>query len=140
MVNCSKNKNEDNIKSAKGQDTLEISGNSVVFFSITNMEYDILLRNGEKANEIDEVLSDFSHYSQIVSDSLNKTGIKCSLSRANVFKMKSNEDKCTYFTRAGKENIVGAILFNGIKKPQYYFGVLTDSDYFKLIDEYFSRK
>jgi len=136
---------ESNVKTAITEengdnDTLVVKGKSVVFFSITNLEYDSLLKNDAKANEMDEVLSDFYHYSNILVDTLNKTGIKCSISSKPIYKIVNDNGGVTIFSKTGKEQIVGAIMTDGKQNPKYHFGVATDVDYFSIISDYFNKK
>ena len=140
LPSCVKNKTDVQTGQDNIQDTLEISGKTVVFFSITKSEYDSIVTKAGTANEIDETLSDFSHYSGIVIDSLNKTGINSSISTAHFFKIINSDGKYSYFSRSDKEQIVGVIIFDGRKEPQYHFGVATDADYFDMIENYFYKK
>ncbi|HAD81391.1 MAG: hypothetical protein A2509_05770 [Candidatus Edwardsbacteria bacterium RIFOXYD12_FULL_50_11] len=135
-------KKEANVQNTKVivNDTLYVKGKSVIFFSLTNTEYDSIVKNGGKTNEIDEVLSDFQHYTNIVIDSLNKTGVKCSISSKPIYKIVKDNGEVTMFSKTGKEHIVGAILTDGKKNPKFYFGVATDADYFDMIANYFYKK
>jgi|GEM_PF-790081 len=132
--------NSEVTKTEADNDTFVVDGKSVVFFSITNMEYDSLLKIGDKADEIVEVLSDFYHYSENVIDSLNKTGINCSISAKPIYKIVKDNGEVIIFSKAGKEHIVGAIMTDGKQKPKYYYGVATDVDYFGIINDYFNKK
>lgn len=132
--------NAEATKAEAGNDTLVVDGKSVVFFTITNMEYDSLLKSGYIANEIVEVLSDFYHYSENVIDSLNKTGVNCSISAKPIYKIVKDNGEVTIFSKTGKEHIVGAIMTDGKQNPKYHFGVTTDVDYFNIISDYFNKK
>ncbi len=139
---CGCAKKEANVQNTIGivNDTLYVKGKRVIFFSITNAEYDSIVKNGGKTNEIDEVLSDFQHYTNIVIDSLNKTGIKCSISSKPIYKIVNENDEITVFSKTDKEQIVGAIMTDGKQKPKYHYGVATDVDYFNIISDYFNKK
>jgi hypothetical protein len=113
-------------------DTLEVKAPGIIFFYIGDDEY----KKMEKEEGIDEILSDFNHYSRIVADSIK--GIKIIYSNSVHFKIKlNNEEKI--ISRNTKENYVGVILADSIKAPVINYGVYSYKDYQVMINTYFKN-
>jgi hypothetical protein len=127
-------------QNSNSSDTMFVTGESAIFFTIASWEYDGMAKTREDSLEIDEVLGDFYCYSKIVMDSLSKRGIKNALTSKPILKIIDNNGKATIFTRANKEHIVGFILTNGKKELYYHYGVTTDRDMFDMVGKYFKKR
>ena len=93
-------------------DTLEIGRNQIVFFSITQTEYDSLAKY-EDSHELDEFIADFNYYSsQSVENYKDNLTIDAKFSDAHFFHtITDNED--TLIVRNELSQIVGVIANNG---------------------------
>ncbi|NCQ19378.1 MAG: hypothetical protein COZ80_10970 [Ignavibacteria bacterium CG_4_8_14_3_um_filter_37_9] len=93
-------------------DTLEIGKNQIVFFSISQTEYDSLAKY-EDAHELDEFIADFNYYSsQSVESYKDSLTIDAKFSDAHFFHIiTDNED--TLIVRNELSQIVGVIANNG---------------------------
>jgi len=126
--------------SNKNSDTLTIDERSVVFFSISQEEYDKIIKEEGEGSGINEVIDDFNYYASEVTDSLRKVGFKTVMTNSKTFAFINNKDERNFITRDSKEGRVGLLLFDGIKEPMLDYGVGTDIDYLSIVDEYFKKK
>ncbi len=108
-------------------DTLKISGKNIIFFTLTQSEYDSLSKIED--SEIDDVLSDFYHYSNGIKKSLKKHGIKLIFTVQEVIQMKIDTNKTIYLHK-GKDfsSVVSTVMTDGKKYPKIIKGVATDVD------------
>lgn len=93
-------------------DTLEIRKNQIVFFSVSQTEYDSLAKY-EDSHELDEFIADFNYYSsQSVESFKDSLTINARFSDAHFFHIiTDNED--TLIVRNELSQIVGVIANNG---------------------------
>ncbi|QHL87772.1 hypothetical protein GU926_10165 [Nibribacter ruber] len=126
--------------SEKTSDTLTIDGKSVVFFSISQTEYDKIIQEEGEDSGINEIISDFEYYSSEVTDTLNKAGFKTILTTSKTFAIVNKQGDKRFINRDIKEGKVGILLFDGTKEPLLDYGVGTDIDYLSIVDEYFKKK
>lgn len=122
-----------NIFSKSEEKPFTISGKEIVFYTISQTEYD------RRKNEdgIDEVLSDFNYYASIVMDSLKNCDIKCAGTvNSNIEVYFGNKEKSSITIDTSK-HIVAIIFSNGIDKPIVEYGVLSSVDIFQIINDYY---
>ncbi len=93
-------------------DTLKIGKNQIVFFSISQTEYDSLAKY-EDSHELDECIADFNYYSsQSIESYKDRLTIDAMFSDAHFFHIiTDNED--TLIVRNELSKIVGVIANNG---------------------------
>lgn len=121
-------------------DTLVVLPNSVVFFSISKLEFNkVLSEQGEDSGAY-EVISDFKYYSIETHEKLKKDAKFHSLISAHrYFKIILN-DSLVYFDRIKeKEHIVGVLLNRG-DEYKICWGVHTGIGYEDLISEFFTKE
>ena len=114
---------------------LIIKENTILFFAISQAEYNLLKENLEY--EVDEILYEFYRYAQKAIEILKKYGFDPSFSGSKnmIFKYSTGiEEKISINT---KEHIVALILFGNNKKPKIFYGVIQDDEILKNISEYF---
>ncbi len=116
-------------------DTFVASGKVVVFFSISQPEYNLLSKDTNSG--IDEVLSDFNYYSGIVADSIKTIGFKSIMTASRFIKIILNDNATKTFDRlADKENVTGYILSNGKNEPIIEYGISTDQDFLSTFNHF----
>jgi len=107
-------------------DTLTVSGKSIVFFTISQPEYDSYSLDVNSG--VDEVLSDFNYHSNQVADTLKKSGYELTMTASRFIRFKMDNGTEKLFDRlASDEHIVGRVYSDGIKTITSY-GVGTDID------------
>ncbi|MBX2978358.1 MAG: hypothetical protein KF905_03610 [Flavobacteriales bacterium] len=117
------------------QDTFVIDQTSVVFFILTQVEYDTLMhKSGKDAPDVNESLADFSYYADKTCKNLNKRGMRSDFVAYQQFIIMTKKGP-QYFNRKNQNMDMGVIIFNGTKNPVIESGVFTDTDYQKMIDE-----
>lgn len=126
-------------RQSKSNDTLSVQNTCIVFYSPSSLEYKAMTGTTKVKNEIDEYLSDFQHYSTIVSDSLSKRGIKVITTTTDVIKVNSNDGKVTIINKKGGKHFAGMIISNGINAPLVVQGVRTSEEYFTAIHSYLKQ-
>jgi hypothetical protein len=113
-------------------DTLKIVPNSIIFYSITQAEFDTLAMEGK-----DEVLSDFYWYSDKIIEKYweDERFIKVMLTAHRHYLIKTNKEE-VYFDRLEKDHIVGMIM---VKDEGYEIivGVWTDVGINPVIQNFF---
>jgi hypothetical protein len=121
-----------------GNDTILVNGRSVVFFSISQDEYDRVVEDEDSG--MDEVLDDFNYYSSVAKDQLEKAGYKTIFTISKTFALENSNRVRSYFTRDTQKGKVGVLLFDGKNEPLLNYGVLTDIDYLLMVEEYFKKE
>jgi hypothetical protein len=127
---------------SQSSDTLYAAGKVIIYFMPTEKEYNEQYKRDGDSSGINEVLSDFKYYSKIVSDSLlnSFSEIKAIITSKSIISVEQFDSHRLYFNRRENiKHIVGAILSDGRHNPQYLFGVLSDVDYWNVINEYFKK-
>ena len=120
-------------------DTLKISGKSIIFFTLTQTEYDSLSKIED--SEIDAVLSDFYHYSNGIKKFLKKHGIKSIFAVHEVIQTKIDTNKTIYLHKGEDfSSVVSTVMSDGEKYPKIIKGVATDVDLMPEIKKYFQFK
>ncbi len=116
-------------------DTIKVKGKAVVFFSLTQLEYEKL---AEDANSgIDEVLSDFNYYADAVSDTIKQYGYKPIKTESRYIQVILDNNTTKTFDRlSNKVHSTGYILTDGRKMPKIEFGVGTDVDFLLIFNEF----
>jgi hypothetical protein len=119
-------------------DTLHVSGKTVVFFGPTQAEYDSL--SEEEKGDMDEVLSDFYYYRQQVISFLKSNQIQEFLTASPRIQFQlSGRERRTFLRRNFNPN-VGLIMADGNQEPKVFLGVATDVDLIPMFEEYFGLK
>lgn len=120
-------------------DTLKVNGKAVIFFTITQPEYDSLVKDANSG--IDEVLSDFNHYAKAVADSIKKSGYKFIMTMRRYIEVSlDNAALKTYDRLAGKGHVTGYIISDGKKEPAIEYGVGTDEDFLAVFSRFNKRE
>lgn len=120
-------------------DTLKIEGKSVVFFSLSQEEYDALPEDPDSG--VDEVLDDFNYYAGAVADTLRKLGYNTVATGSRHIQIKLKDGTYKMFDRlSGDESIVGYIFTDGIQEPRIQYGVGTDIDLLTEFQEFTGGK
>ena len=113
-------------------DTMKVNPNSIIFYSITQAEYDSIKMEG-----IDEVLSDFYWYSGKIIKKYEEDErfIKVMLTTHRNYLIKTNKEEIN-FGRLEKDHIVGLIM---VKDEGYevIIGVDTDIGFDSSIRSFF---
>lgn len=116
-------------------DTLKVQGKVVVFFTISQQEYDLLPKDTDTG--VDEVLDDFNYYAGLAADSMKRTGYETMITGSRYIQIKFNNGTFKTFDRlAGKESKVGCIFSDGINEPKIEYGVLTDLDLISTFNDF----
>lgn len=116
-------------------DTLKVDGKKVVFFMLSQQEYDSLPKDPNSG--IDEALDDFNYYAEAVADTIRKAGYEPIMTGSRYIQIKlDNGTSKTYDRLADKGNIVGYIFSDGIKEPKIDYGVGTDIDLLTAFDDF----
>ena len=115
-------------------DTLRVKSNTVVFFTITNSEYDSISKTNP---DINEIISDFNYAVRNTIEKLEKEGIVCVFTAHRYFQINTSKGNIEFDRRNGNEK-VGVILNRG-DKYIIEFGVDTDVGFLTSIREYFRK-
>lgn len=119
-------------------DKVQISGKAVVFFSLSQGEYDLLSSEDQEAYT--ELLSDFYTYSGQIGKYLDQQRIAHILTGSRYIEVK-NVGKTIYcYDKKAFEDAVGMILTNGKKRPKVISGVAVETEAFPIIRKYFSLR
>jgi hypothetical protein len=111
---------------------------AVVYFSITNQEYEKI---DEKIRwQTDEVLSDFYHYKDALSSFLKENGIKEYFTAKKQIAFQNSTKGKTVFKRSNFDHVVGIIMVDKNKEPRVFLGVGTDIDLIEEFKTYFEIK
>ncbi|AMM52610.1 hypothetical protein TH61_17445 [Rufibacter sp. DG15C] len=121
-------------------DTLVIKGKSVVFFTLSQTEYDKIVKEKGEDSGINEVISDFEYYAYEIKDTLEKAGFNTVITTSQTFAVINSNGEKKFINRDLKEGKVGILLFDGIKEPTLDYGLRTDIDYLSVVREYFKKK
>ncbi len=116
-------------------DTLKVSGKRVVFYSISQAEYDGL--SGSESEQMDEVLSDFQFYVAGVAKWLRTVKIPVDVTAAPVLRFEYDCHGIWYFDRSKDTIKVGMILADGISPPSLFRAVDTDSGWITQIKSFY---
>lgn len=136
-TNVDVNKTEKTKKIDINSDTITVSGKHIVFFTISQKEYDSYEHNANSG--IDEVLSDFDYHSNSAADSLKKYGFELTMTASRFIKLKMDNGTVKIFDRIeNTDHIVGRIYSNG-KKTFTSYGIATDNDIIKEASEFLKQ-
>jgi hypothetical protein len=120
-------------------DTLKVEGKAVVFFSLSQEEYDALPEDPNSG--VDEVLDDFNYYAGAVADTLQKLGYNTVATGSRHIQIKLNNGTYKMFDRlSANESIVGYIFTDGLQEPRIQYGVGTDIDLLTEFQEFSNGK
>ena len=112
-----------------------ISGKTVIFFSMTQSEYDS--KDEKEQSELAETLSDFDHYRGKIQNFLKENKIQSYLTTNSKIILKQT-DNLTSYNRKQLDHVVGFIMADQSKKPKVILGVMTDVGLKDVISKYFS--
>lgn len=119
-------------------DTLTVNPNSVIFYSISQTEFDSLSTSVPDGG-LDEVISDFEYYVGKLLPILKRDTSLYVLYTAHRFYGIVNEGGTTIFDRVEPRNLVGVIM-NSASKHEISKGVGTDVDMMLMITEFFQSE
>ncbi len=122
-------------ESGKPADTLKVSGKRVVFYSVSQAEYDRL--SSSEAEEMDEVLSDYQFYVDGVAKWLRTVSIPIDVTAAPILRFEYGPNLTWYFDRSKDTTKVGMILADGISPPLLFPAVDTDSGWIAQITSFY---
>ena len=127
---------EDPALANQQSDTLVLDKKSVIFFMLNQQEYDsLMIASGDDATDVNEGISDFAHYAEVVSQQMKERGIHSEIVSHKVFKILKN-DEIEYFNRKkASEADMGILIFDGETKSTIETGVRSDVDFLMLIEE-----
>lgn len=109
-------------------DTLSVSGKSVIFFCINKAEYDSIVRDMNSG--IDEVLSDFNYYADAVTDSVKAAGFEPVLSSTRFIAVRLDNGSTQVFDRCADETaVIGYVLSDGKQAPHIHYEFGTDAEF-----------
>ena len=120
------------------RDKVQVSGKAIVFYSLSQGEYDSLSSDDQEAYT--ELLSDFYAYSGQIGKYLDQQRIVHILTGSRYIEVK-NVGKTTYcYDKKTFEDEVGMILSNGNKRPKVISGVVVEMEALRIIRKYFLLK
>ena len=122
-------------------DTLSIKEKSVIFFEITQSEYDSLSEKNKQ--EFSELYSDFHHYRKKLQVRLENEKIHCVLTDKRFINILFNSKgsyKQNTFDRLDLDHSFGLIFLDPQKEPILKLGIFTDVDIWPDIQKYFNVK
>jgi hypothetical protein len=114
-----------------------ITGKTVIFFSITQTEYDS--KNEEEQSELVETLSDFDYYRGKIQGFLKENKIQSYQTTNSKIIVSQTKNRTTY-NRKQLDHVVGVIMADQSKKPEVLLGVMTEVDLIDAVSNYFSIK
>jgi hypothetical protein len=118
-------------------DTCEVSGRTVVFYSMSQPEIDSL--SGDQG-EINEAMSDFHFYVAQVSRWLKSVRLKSAYTESPVIKFRLSHGRSWVFDRSHEEEQIGMMLTDGENVPFRSVGVDTDTSWIQQIKAYYKLK
>jgi hypothetical protein len=116
-------------------DSIIVSGKSVIFFAPSQAEYDVLSKDSE--SEIDEILSDFYYYIENLIPSLDGAGLEYYILDHDKIQIELTDGRKVSLKKTELGNEVGMILTNGKKDPKVVIRLGTDFDMWLIIKEFF---
>lgn len=126
--------NEEKSVGIANLDTLKVVGKTVVFFTISQNEYDSL---AQKGFELDELLDDFNFYAGEATDSIKKKGFQTIMTAHRFFRIEFADGRKMVVDRLSDDsNFVGCIFSDGIKEPSIEYGVATNLDIISKLDRF----
>ena len=103
-------------------DTIKVKGKAVVFFSLTQLEYEKLAKDANSG--IDEVLSDFNYCADAVSDTIKQHGYKPIRTESRYIQVIFDNNTTKTFDRlSNKVHSTGYVLTNGQKRYFKHSGI-----------------
>jgi len=102
----------------------KISDRSVIFFSVTQSEYDS--KDDKEQSELTEILSDFDFYQSEIQSFLIENKIQMYQTKNSEINIIQGNDKNTTYNRKQLDSVVGTIMADQSKKPKLLVGVMTD--------------
>jgi hypothetical protein len=120
------------------RDKVRISGKAVVFFSLSQGEYDSLSAEDQEAYT--ELLSDFYTYSGQIGKYLDQQRIAHILTGSRYIEVENSGKTIYCYDKKAFEDEVGMILTNGRKRPKVISGVVVETEALPIIRKYFSLK
>ena len=118
-------------------DTSEVSGRQVVFYSMSRAEIDSL--SGDQG-EIHEAISEFHYHVARVSKWLESVRLKSALIESPVIRFRLSHSRSWVFDRSHEEVQIGMMLTDGEGVPFRFMGEDTDSSWIQQIKAYYKLK
>lgn len=119
-------------------DTLTINPNSLIFYSITQTEFDTLSTK-DPDRGLNEVISDFEYYVGKLLPFLKKDTSLYVIYTAHRYYGIVNESGIAIFDRVEPRNVVG-IIMNSASKHEISKGIGTDVDMMQTIKDFFQSE
>ena len=121
-------------------DTMRIEANTVVFFSITDQEYEEILEDEGEGGGINEIIADFNFYTNRIQSLYAKNNKINIISTAHRWlKIELMSDSILFDRLKYKDHAVGMILSDGLKY-KIIGGVDTDVGMAQSIEDFFQMK
>ena len=131
-----KAENTTELKTDLKLDTLNADNYNVLFFQLTESEFDELLKENGEESGLYEVDSDFGFYTNKVFDSISKTGLKVKYVTERIIKY-STKNEIEYLDRLKNKEHPYGIIFNKIDcDPNIVFGVMVDIGILQELNAY----
>lgn len=124
------------VQAAWAEDSFDVSGRAVVFFTPTQDEYDALSEREQE--DMNEILSDFYFYQNNVVPFLETNGIEDFHTANPVIRVVLSGQESRIFRRGQFEHDVGLIMIDGPREPVVSVGVSTDVDWIPMFKAYFN--
>lgn len=120
-------------------DTIDVSNYNVVFFKPNLTEYNTLINKYGENSGLNEVDADFGFYLNKVFDSISKMGYKVKIVDEKIIKLSVN-NRVKFINKIENKNGYYGIIFNNKNcEPKTYYGVKTDIEIFKELNDYFKN-
>jgi hypothetical protein len=116
-------------------DTIDVTGKAVVFFGVTQREYDSLLV--DKNSGIDAAWDDFTYYADKLMPYLDSLKIETAVISSPIVRIWVKGDNPRVYHTKKLDDILGIIMTDGAQQPQILLGVTTDDDWKDNIRKYF---
>lgn len=117
------------------EDTLDVSGNAVVFFGPSQAEY-VAMSDNEK-DKIDETLYDFYHYRRKVLPFLGLNHIQEFFTSRLKIRVQLDGPESIIYYRRGFDQVVGLIMTDGHYEPVIFLGAASDTRLISMFKEFF---
>jgi hypothetical protein len=118
--------------------SLPPAGPRVVFYSPTTAERDSIIRL--EGTDIAQLLDDFDYYAGRASSFLRKNRIRAEFTSDPLISMRARESRIRFVERGTLEDIVGAILTDGIQEPRVLSGVVSEEEFTAEVRSFYRLK
>jgi len=118
--------------------SLPPAGPRVIFYSPAPAGRDSIIRL--EGTDIAQLLDDFDYYTGRASSFLRQNRIRAEFTSDPLIPVRAREARLRIVEREKLEDIVGAILTDGVQEPRVLPGVLTDEELIVEVRSYYRLK